>query len=90
METPQLYRKGIFMKVQSGFINSATQFHSKDQVILDAKYVTQKSKIKFFLFFFFSVEKSDWNGRNDIIKYENEDHQGNNLTADALILTECF
>lgn len=41
------------MKVYCGFINSAEQFHSKDQVILDAKYVTQKSNIKFFLFFSF-------------------------------------
>lgn len=57
------------MKVYCGFINSAEQFHSKDQVILDAKYVTQKSNIKFFLFFsfFFPVEKSNWNGRNALL-----------------------
>lgn len=48
---------------------------------------TQKSKRKFCLFL---DEKPNWNGRNGIIKYQNEDHKGNNLAAETLMLTQCF
>lgn len=51
---------------------------------------TQKSKRKFCLFFFFLDEKLNWNGRNNIIKYQNEDHKGNNLAAETLMLTQWF